>query len=415
MLTTTSPSHPWLALAATLSVQVLVTLALASASVLAPAVAPALGVAPESIGIYAGTAYLMAMLSGLRSGQGVAAVGAMRLTQWALLACGAGAVLAGLGPVAMLLPAAALIGVGYGLVNPAAAAVLNHHVPASARGLYFSTKQTGVPVGVALAGLLMPLGLVTIGWRATAVALGAACVAMALAVQPAVRGLEPPRAPPPPDGSWQLLQRVWRTPLLRAMSLASLSYAATQQAFVTFLVSMLNLGLGWTLALSAALLSASQVVSALARIGFGVLGDRAVPPGRVLVGLGLAMSLCCVALGGVAVAWQGAPLWALAPAVLACAATAMGWNGVFFAALALRVPRADLPRVSGATQFFTFAGGMTGPLLFGEAVRAGAGYGWPYVALAAVPAAAAWHLARVQATAPPTQQTGLSAPRNPPA
>lgn len=399
-----APPHPWLALAVTLLVQVLVTLALSSASVLAPAVAPTLGVAPERIGLYAAVGYLLAMLSGLRSGHGVAAIGALRLTQWALLSCAAGAVLAGLGPVGTLLPAAALIGVGYGLVNPAAAAVLNHHVPATARGLYFSTKQTGVPIGVALAGLLMPLGLVTIGWRATAVALGAACVVTALAVQPAVRRLEPPRMPPPPDGSWPLLLSVWRNPVLRAMSLASLSFATTQQVFVTFLVSMLNLGLGWSLAAAAGLLAASQVASALARILFGIMGDRWLAPRHVLVGLGLAMALSLVALGSVALGWRDAPWSVVAAVALACAATAMGWNGVFFAALAQRVPREDLPRISGATQFFTFGGGMAGPLLFGEAVRAGAGWGWGFVVVALVPLLAGWNLWRV-----------LSAPRNPPA
>lgn len=387
-------TRPVLALLATLTVQVLVTMALSSAAVLAPAVAPTLGVQPESIGLYAAVGYLLAMLSGLRSGHGVAALGALRLTQGALVSCAAGALLAGMGPVAALLPAAGLIGIGYGLVNPAAAAVLNHHVPAASRGLFFSTKQTGVPIGVALSGLLMPLGLMTIGWRSTAVMLGLACAAAAVLLQPAVKALEPPPMPPPPGGSWRLLATVWRSPWLRAMSLASLSFATTQQVFVTFLVSMLNLGMGWSLAASAGLLALSQVASAVARIVFGVVGDRWLTPRRVLVGLGVAMGLSCASLGAMALGWPGAPWAAVALLALACAATGMGWNGVFFASLAQGVSREDLPRISGATQFFTFGGGMAGPLLFGEAVRAGAGWGWGFVAVALVPALAAWNLAR---------------------
>jgi MFS family permease len=157
------------------------------------------------------------------------------------------------------------------------------------------------------------------------------------------------------------------------------------------------------LAAAAGLLAASQVASGLARIVFGVVGDRWLAPWRVLVGLGLAMALGCIALGALALGWRDAPLSVVAAASMACAATAMGWNGVFFAALAQRVSRADLPRISGATQFFTFGGGMAGPLLFGEAVRAGWGWGWGFVAVALVPLLAGWNLWRV-----------FSAPRNPP-
>ncbi|MFY7873772.1 MAG: MFS transporter, partial [Limnohabitans sp.] len=152
-------ARPRLALAATLLVQLLATMSLTCASVLAPAVAPALGLPPERIGWYAGLAYLMAMLSGLRSGVWVVHLGGVRLSQLSLLACAAGLLLAVLVPPAALLLTAMLIGAGYGLSNPAAAQVLAHHAPASATGLFFSIKQAGVPLGVALCGLLMPWGL----------------------------------------------------------------------------------------------------------------------------------------------------------------------------------------------------------------------------------------------------------------
>lgn len=386
--------QPALALLAMLGVQVLVTLALAAASVLAPAVAPSLGLAPERVGLYAAVAYLAAMLTGLRSGAWVARIGALRLSQVALLACAAGAAAAAALPGSALLGAAALIGAGYGLSNPAAAAVLAYHAPVTARGLFFSIKQTGVPLGVALAGLLMPAGLAAFGWRVTALAVGGACVALALLLAPAVVRLEPPRAAAAAAGARALLLQVWRTPLLRRLSLASLAYAMAQQTFVTFLVSLLNLQLGWTLAASAAVLAASQGVSTAARIGFGAVADRWVAPGRLLAALGLAMGAASTALAALA-AWGPAVPAPLAVAVaLLCAATTMGWNGVFFADLAQRVPREQIARISGATQFFTFAGGMLGPLLFGEVVRAGSGWPLGYALLAAVPCAAALALLR---------------------
>ena len=387
-------TRPGLALAAMLLVQTWVTLTLVAASVLAPAVAPTLGLAPERIGLYAAVAYGAAMLAGLRTGHWVARIGALRLSQVALGCGAAGALLAAAGPPQALLGAAALIGTGYGLVNPAAAAVLSFHAPVTSRGLFFSVKQTGVPIGVALAGLTMPAGLAWLGWRPTAAVVALGGVLLALVLWPLVRRLEPPSPPTPTDGALALLRRVWQTPVLRRLSLASLAYALTQQTFVTFLVSLLNLRLGWTLAAAAGLLAASQAVATGARIGFGALADRRIAPGRLLVMLGVAMSAACLAL---ALLRPGLPVLVVASAALVCAATAMGWNGVFFAELANRVPREDMARISGATQFFTFGGGMLGPLLFGEALRAGAGWPLAYAALALVPAAAAWQMRAVSA------------------
>lgn len=389
-----------------LLVQVLVAMANAAAPVLAPAVAPGLGLAPERVGLYAAVSYLCAALTGLHAGEGVARLGAMRLSQLALLACAAGAALAALAPASALLVAAALVGAGYGLVNPAAAAVLAHHAPSRARGVFFSVKQTGVPIGVGLAGVLLPLGLVAVGWRASVAALAVLGVVLVVALAPFGARLEPP-APVPPrarEGVRALLRRVWAAPVLRAMCLASMAYAVTQQVYVTFLVSWLHLELGWGLAAAAGVLAGSQALSVAARIGFGALGDRAGDAGRVLTWVGAAMALGLLALAAVAAAGAGGSAAAAVGAALLCAATAMGWNGLFFGALVQRVPREDLARVSGATQFYTFVGGMLGPLVFGEAVRAGAAWSAVYAAFALVPAAAALWLARV-----------LSAPRSPPA
>jgi MFS family permease len=160
---------------------------------------------------------------------------------------------------------------------------------------------------------------------------------------------------------------------------------------------MLNLTLGWTLAAAAGLLALSQGVAALARIAFGSVGDRWVPPGWVMVGLGAAMAASCL---GLAAAAAGTLPWALVgAAALACAGTAMGWNGVFYGALTQLVPRSEVAGISGAAQFFTFAGGMLGPLLFGEAVRAGAGYPLAWVVVALIPATAAAALARALVSA----------------
>ncbi|TFZ02693.1 MFS transporter [Ramlibacter henchirensis] len=381
------PGHPWLALQVTLAAQMLSTVVLSAAPVLAPAVAPALGLAPERVGLFTGTAYLFAMVSGLAGGPWVNRIGGVRLTQWVLLAVAAGAVSATLGMPAVLLLSAALIGAGYGVVNPAAAAILGRHAPAGSPGLFFSLKQAGVPIGVALSGLLMPLGLVAIGWRGTAWATAAACLALAALLLPAGTRLDAgERGTAPPRAAWlQTLRTVLQHAPLRRLSLVSLAYAMAQQGFLTFSVSLLTLELGMPLALAAALLAASQVACTVMRIVLGHVADRWVTP-RVLLGaLGLCMSASCVALGALP---TGVALPLAALVMVACGATTMGWNGVYFAQLLRTVPREELAASAGGTQFFTFAGGMAGPFLFAQLLHVWGSYTAGYACLAVLSGAA---------------------------
>ncbi len=118
-------TRPRLALATTLSVQAMATLALTAPSVMAPAIAPLLDVPPQRIGWFVGLAYLAAMFSGLAGGARVARVGAIRMSRFAVLACAAGLAIGAFGAssaerLPLLALSAIALGMGYGLPNPAA-------------------------------------------------------------------------------------------------------------------------------------------------------------------------------------------------------------------------------------------------------------------------------------------------------
>lgn len=419
--------HPGAALSSTLLVQTLASLVLSAPSVLAPAVAPTLGFGPERVGLFVGVAYLAAMLSGLGSGGWVTQIGAVRLSQVAMLACACGTVAAIAGMPVLLGFAALIIGTGYGMINPAASSLLARHSPPANRSLFFSVKQTGVPLGVALAGLLFPWGLHTIGWRSSIVAAGAVCIAMALLLRPMVARLEPfvaGRALNPEDSAETAdagghpsavghrsarepahsseadagptkprpgLMTVLRDPTLRRLSLTSFAFAATQLCFITFLVSYLNLELGQSLALAAGILAGSQAVSTASRIAWGFVADRWIEPGWLLGALGLAMSAACVSLGLLS---TSASTGLIVAAAIVCAATTMGWNGVYFAELTHHSSYANMAALAGASQFLTFSGSMAGPVLFGELIRRGGSYSTAYLVLAVLPAIAGMFMLR---------------------
>ena len=73
---------------------------------------------------------------------------------------------------------------------------------------------------------------------------------------------------------------------------------------------------------------------------------------------------------------------------LACALTAVAWNGVFFADLVRLVPAEQVARATGATQFLTFTGGMSGSALVAAGVSLGGSYSAVFAALGVVPALA---------------------------
>lgn len=365
-------TRPWLALVTTMAVQILATMALTSAGVLAPAVAPGLGLSESLVGLFVGTAYLVAMLAGLATGPWVGRLGAAGLSQWMLGFLLLGAVAVSSGWPLMILLGAALMGVPNGMTNPAAAELLGRHAPTSATGSFFALKQTAVPVGVGLGGLLLPLGLALVGWQMTLWIMGAACLVLALVMQPSVRVLDAGRRRDAVVlGARQTLRAAWRVPALRRLGLVSLVYAMTQQAFLAYVVSMLTLRHGLSLPVAAGMLAASQVACSVMRIGLGPVADRWIAPSRLLALVGTATFLGCLLM-----AWlpTSAGLTGLTLAVVGCGAFAMGWNGLYFSELVLRVPREQVAAAAGGTQFFTFLGSMSGPVVFGVLLQAGLSY-----------------------------------------
>jgi MFS family permease len=388
-------TRPRLALAATLSVQAMATIAMTAPSVLAPVVAPLLDVPPQRVGWFVGLAYFAAMFSGLVVGPHIGRLGAIRLSRAALLAGAAGLALAALGAstaawLPMLGLAAIAIGTGYGVPNPAASMVLAQHAPPARRGLYFSIKQTGVPVGVGLAGLVLPPLLAVMPWTWALAVLALAAVALAAALGPAgvlERRLPDTRVATASAGAALRaaiapLGRVWREPALRRLGVASLAFSMTQLCFVTFLVSTLKLEHGLGLAAAAGVLSISQVLSVACRVLWGQVADRWVAPLRLLAVLGLTMAGSATLLGLLP---ADAPRWSLMAAALACAATSMAWNGVYFAELAHRVRAEELGSVTGGTQFLTFCGAMAGPVGFASLVGVTGSHGATYVVMAIAP------------------------------
>jgi MFS family permease len=372
-------------LAATLAVQLLVAMAVVTVPVLAPAAAPAFGVSAGLIGIFVALVYGAAMAASLVSGAMVQRYGAIRLSQACLVLCALGLACVASG-LPVLLPAAALLlGAGYGPVTPASSHILAKTTPRAMMSFVFSLKQTGVPLGGALAGAVVPTLVLWTGWRVAALAVGAACLAAVFVAQPLRAGLDADRDPSrrvTASGLMESLRYTLGDAALRRLAVWSFFFAALQLCLITYLVTHLVGNLGFSLVQAGLMLTVAQGGGVAARIVCGALADRW---GRPMVLLGLiALGMGFGAVGTAAFT----PRWPVAGIALVCAAfgaTAIGWNGIFLAQVARLAPAGKAGDATGGSLFFTFAGVLFGPPAFAALVEGGAGYPSAYV-IAAVPA-----------------------------
>jgi len=381
------------ALAVTLAVQTLTAVAMIAPSVLAPLAAPDLGFAPQSIGFFVALAYLGAMLSGLATGRFTARFGPLAVCQAAVVLAGVGLVLGSLAVAAVVPLAALVIGCAYGVVNPVSAHILARRAPPGMMALVFSIKQTGVPVGGALAGAVAPPLAVALGWTGAVPVLAGVCIAAAFLLLPARRTLAETRAAPAgPGGSLRGTFSGLARPIglvlsnarLRELAYVSFGYAVVQLVFITYFVSYLALELGYSVVTAGLAYACAHGAGIAGRIAWGAVADRWLAPRTMLAVLGLTSAACSLALTAFSPAW---PLAAVIAVGMLLGASAVGWNGVFLAEVARVAPSGMVSTATGGTQFFTFAGALCGPPLFAAAVWATGGYARAF-GLFALPSAA---------------------------
>ncbi len=378
-------SNVVLAVVVTLAAQAIVSTAIIAPAVIAPAAASDLGVAPQSVGLFVALSYTFAMASGLTVSGLVTRFGPLRTCQIAVLLGAAGLALGAPGSIALVFGAAALIGYGYGMVTPTSSHILIQSAPREQLAFIFSVKQTGVPIGGALAGVLIPPLVLALGWHPTLLVLAAGCALAAILMQPARARFDRRREPARKSSFSEMVapvKLVAATPALRVLAALSLVYAQVQLAFMTYFVLFLNLELGLTLVAAGLIYAVAHLASIVGRIAWGIVADRRFAPRIVLSVLGLASGLCGLVTAVAAPGWPTAALGALGALY---GATAVGWNGVYLAQVARSAPDGQVGAATGGTQFFTFAGALSGPPLFAALVWLTDGFRAGFVLFAVLP------------------------------
>jgi predicted MFS family arabinose efflux permease len=249
-------------------------------------------------------------------------------------------------------------GLAYGLANPAANRALADHVDPGHAALVFGLKHAGIPMATLLAGLAVPLVILTVGWR-FAYAAGAilfAIIWVLVAATPegprhetidATDDGKGPRRPAAQLVGWRLVG------LSAGGSMATLAAIALGTYLVAAAVDV-----GFSESSAGLLLFAGSVATIGGRVIAGLVTDRIGGRGfgglALLLGTGAVLFLVLPGTNGVV----------FGLVVLAAFATAWGWPGLMTYTVVNANP-ATAAASSGVTQAGVFAGAGGGPLLIG--------------------------------------------------
>jgi len=356
-------TYRWAVLAAGTTAQAAFSTVTFAIAVMAPALRDKYGLSLTEIGIVLAAEWVGLTLSMLPWGFAVDRFGERWTLAGGLAVCAAFLVASASAPsFGWLVTFLGLAGIAGGSVQSGSGRAVMRWFAASERGLALGIRQCAVPIGGAIAAIVLPqLGSPKAGFLFIAAFVLAGAIAGALVLR---------------SGTEEHIEVTDVEITLRDRRLwlacwASSLYVVAQVAMMGFVVLFLHDVHGYSTGEAAAVFAVAQGLAAALRIGVGrwsdILGSRVRPLRRI--GVAIAATLAAVAV------LSNAPGLVLVPALAIATALSMAWNGLAFTIAA------ELGgRRSGAA------------IGFQQTILSGLGVAAP-VAFAAVVSASSWSLA----------------------
>jgi len=348
----------------TLAVQVQASLVIFTPPILAPVAQGDVGVSAAAVGLVTALIYVSSVPSALFSGKVIARLGAIRVSQLCILFSSSGMAIMAIPNPWVIGLGALIIGIGYGAVTPASSTVLADKVPGGLRSLMFSVKQSGVPIGGAIAGALVPFLIVSIGWQQAAVAvalIGVVVIAAAQPIQRSVDSQQPHRNVARGTGLLEPLRLVFSHAHLRELAISSFAFSGMQMCLGSYLVVVLTERAQLSVAVAGGALSVAMVAGIFGRLFWGVLADYGFSARAVLGSLGVLMAVCAALVALIDNTWSMGLIYALA---FVFGGSAIGWNGVYLAEVAHTAPPGQAGSATGASLAMTYSGVVFLPSVF---------------------------------------------------
>ncbi|MBS0522349.1 MAG: MFS transporter [Proteobacteria bacterium] len=365
-------------MASMLAIQVMISLSVLSLGVMMPAVAKDLAIDAKLVGVFTAIIYAVATVAALAAAGPIVRLGAVRICQAALLMGAIGLALNSLALVAATVGAVLFIGVAQGPINPASAHILAQRVPREYFGMVFSVKQTGTPLGFALAGILFPALLPWVGWRGASLVAAGMLLLAAILVEPLRPQLDVITVEGKPRGDiWRSIRFVFGHPQLRVLGCSAFVFVVAQHTFTFYLVTYLYEHCGLSIARAGFLLFLSQIVGSVVRLLSGGMGDR-MPRMKLLGWTGVGMALGSTATG---LLGSDSPFWLIALVVMGYGSVVISWNGTSQAEFAHLSPPGETAAIAAVQTALAFSGAVFGPPIF-ALIASAASYRSAFLAVA---------------------------------
>ena len=371
-----------LALLATFSQQTCVSVGRALPAVLAPVIVVDLNLSPVWIGVYFTISATAALIGQLGCGSFIVRYGSLRMSQVALAMLAVGMALSTFTSPWIFALSAIIGGGGAAVSTPASSHLLGRVSPPQHAPLVFSIKQTAVPVGLLIGGILAPWMSNITGWRFAFILVAVACIALAALLEPLRKGFDDDRVP---SHAFRLsdfqttFTSVLRIPELRALSIACLAFNGMQQVVTAYFVTYL-VHLDYGLAAAGLVFSAAMSIAIPGRILWGWIGSGWSNPRMVMAGLAFGMATSGVAMGFFTAGW---PVLLIGIVSAAISLTALSWHGVLLAEAARAAPEGKRGAVTGGVLSFGQFGALSEPVLYSLLLGLTGSYGLGFIVCAA--------------------------------
>ena len=360
------------AVSATLLVQTAISFLIACVPVLAPVIASSRGSNVDLIAFYGPITYLVALLVSFQVPKLLQALGGygLGLLCVAVSAIGLLFLLPQAIAFAIVVPIAA--GMATGAMNPASVEVLGPRTTPHNAALVLSIKQTGVPLGVMVAGALAPVMALHVGLQEAILYFVAASAVLLVGLAPLARWLNG-EAKPAPKGPYRPLgpaKQLLALPGMKEVALVGAVFCGMQVAFRSFFTVYLVRDLDIDLVMAGLAFSLSQIAGMIGQIGWALVADRFLDIRQTLGAIGFIIGGAAIVTAGLANYSGFASIMIVA---VAFGATVAGFMPVLFGEVARRAPTGQAGALTAGLNLFLIGGSIAGPLIFG-AIAYGLGY-----------------------------------------